>query len=438
MTENKISKSALIKTVFKVKCGEQYTVTVVTPKRKIIELEDVHFNHNSSVLLPGKLIENDAPGVEPKGLSGINALASCLNHAASFPDDRLFIAGHTDTSGEIEYNAKLSMKRAQVVHAALTGNRDKWATLVMEKDKVEDRQYIFKWFSQNRVAKKGDFEGQQWDCDPGTIDNKDGLKTKAAVRRFQELYKAEFSPDIKVDGIIGSQTWSAIFDVYMNMLKDANKVDDAKLASLRNSLKYVNESLPCAGCGESHPIEAKEQDNYRSKTNRRVEMLFIDKDDIPEKLTCIGEGGCSEPDSCPIYCPGWNLIYIDFEGEPSYSDLIIEWPEVLSDRLPSDLTLTAHAFDTSCSLLWSAGEVSDSERRFVFERLRINALCTLEAASGSKTLTLWDAQDITDPQKPPTWKHIIEEFMEEEEDIIDEPAVDFEEEEVEDGIPRFD
>ena len=41
------------------------------------------------------------------------------------------------------------------------------------------------------------------------------------------------------------------------------------------------------GCGESFPIENKEKNNYRSQENRRVELLFFDKDEAPETASVV-------------------------------------------------------------------------------------------------------------------------------------------------------
>jgi len=435
MTEIKVSKQAIQKGITCLHPCESYRIIIGQPARKVLELEDVHFHHNSGVLLPGKL---DAPSdAAAKGLCGMDVLAGCLKHAQTYPDDLLLIAGHTDTTGADAYNNKHSLLRSRVVHAVLTGDRDQWCTLVDEKDKVEDRQFILKWFAVHRVRKEGPLAGAAWNCDPGSIDNADGPQTQTALKKFQNCYNLDFSCSIKEDGKIGPETWGAIFDVYMDELKKSLAVDEAGLASLRAGLHFASDTTPCTGCGESHPIEQSARDNYRSQTNRRVELLFMNAEDVPV-LPCGAEGGCPDPASCPIYTEGWELIYIDIEGEPAFCDLVIEWSEVLSDKLPSDLHLYATAADTAFDLAWSAGEVRDDVRRFVFERLRCNTLCTLQAVSGSTRLVLWREQDIVDSEKPPTWEHLIEDFMQEEGDeLSDVPAGGNEEDTSIDGVPSF-
>jgi hypothetical protein len=438
MMEKKTTRRDIEKGVSGFKAGEQYRIVICKSSRKIIELEDVHFNHNSAVLLPGKLAEGVSSGATSRGLSGMAALGACLKHAKAYPEDRLLIAGHTDTTGDPSYNDGLSLLRARHVDAALMGNRDTWISIAEEKNKVEDRQYIVKWFSENRTGQKGERAGLSWNCDPGAIDNNDGENTKTALKNFQKCYNADFSGTIKEDGKIGPETWGAFFDVYMDELKKTLATDDAGLLELRNAVSYADESRPCAGCGESHPIEEKYRDRYLSKTNRRVEMLFFNQEDVPV-ITCQSKGGCAAPKQCPIYgTTGWDLIYIDTEGNPSFSDLVIEWPQELSGKMPADLHLNAAAGDTSFDRAWSAGIAADGVWRLVFEHLRRNVPCTLTAAGNAKTLVLWREQNVFNPDAPPTWEHVIEEFATQKpEEPVNDPGCDFEEVEETHGVPSY-
>jgi outer membrane protein OmpA-like peptidoglycan-associated protein len=325
MIEKKISTKNLLSGISGLKPGETYHFTIVLPSVRVIEMEDVHFHHDSVVLLPGAI---DADPL--KGLSGMQVLAAALKHAKKVPGDKLIITGHADTSGDKNYNNTISKQRADNVLACLTGDRDTWVVLCNNKHKTEDYQFICKWLYTN----KG------WSCDPGDIDNVHGSKTTDALKKLQAGYNSDYGKSIAVDGKIGKETWGAIFDIYMDDLKKALSATDAQVTEYRESLNYIDLSIKTAGCGESHPIEEKYRDNFRSTTNRRVEMLFFNTGEEPS-LLCNKDGGCEDPTVCEIYTVGiYARVFVDEEGDGAFSDLIIQWPDSFTSRLPSDLKLT--------------------------------------------------------------------------------------------------
>src|SRR5262245_37073993 len=77
----------------------------------VIEVEDVHFHHDSAVFLAdygafAKPVDEDSERVV-----GLSAISVCYKHAETHPDQKLLIAGHTDTTGQPSYNFPLSQKR---------------------------------------------------------------------------------------------------------------------------------------------------------------------------------------------------------------------------------------------------------------------------------------------------------------------------------------
>ncbi len=253
-------------------------------KGYILEVEDVHFHHDSAVFLPDY---GDAP--DPARIDGLSVLAAAYRHAADNPSHQLLDAGHTDTSGQDAYNLTLSGQRADSVLHALLGNRSSWVSVTLAKHKVEDYQQIVKWTSW----------AYGWDSDPGAIDNVHGSKTTEGVKGFQRNYNETFGGSLAVDGVVGEKTWGAIFDVYMDYLKKTLEVDDAGLAAARAKLNFLGPKR--VGCGENFPIEAPRQNNYRSKINRRVELLFFEPDQVP-KLDCHPGSNCNAI-LCEVYNP---------------------------------------------------------------------------------------------------------------------------------------
>ncbi|MFH1748264.1 MAG: peptidoglycan-binding protein [Planctomycetota bacterium] len=256
----------------------------------ILEVDEVHFHHDSAVFLPDYGTDPSPGGSTDDEIAGLAVIATCYRHAEEHPDQKLLVAGHTDTSGPDAYNVGLSHKRATNVYHVLEGNRAEWVASSREQCKVEDYQQILKW-----VARKWG-----WDCDPGAVNNVLNNQTRTAIRRFQEDYNVTFDPNIGVDGVVGEETWGAFFDVYMDGIEDILGVEPAELQRLQGSLNYVNTANPTVACGENFPIDAVGRTNYRSRTNRRVELLFFDPGEEPT-MPCFGPpGNCTAP-SCILY-----------------------------------------------------------------------------------------------------------------------------------------
>jgi outer membrane protein OmpA-like peptidoglycan-associated protein len=269
--------------------GSPATVSVQGLAGKLVEMEDAHFHFDSAVMLPVAPTQDGNDLAPPEKVSGLAVLAAVLDQAAGNPDDSLLIAGHTDTSGEATGNLELSSLRAQSVLHALTGNRDEWARIADQRHRVLDIQLVLKWAAQEL----------DWDCDPVELDDQMGPHTTTAIQQFQGAYNEEYDPDIAVDGDFGPKTWGAVFDLYMYVLADLLNTDEDGLAQRQQALKFVDDGQRTVGCGENHPIEAAGRDNFRSATNRRVELLFFTPGNEPQ-LPCHPGDACN-PELCEIY-----------------------------------------------------------------------------------------------------------------------------------------
>jgi outer membrane protein OmpA-like peptidoglycan-associated protein/uncharacterized Zn-binding protein involved in type VI secretion len=312
------------------KTSDALMITLELKHADVFEIEDIHFNHDSAVVLPG----------------AIDSLACCYLYAKKNPSMMLLVAGHTDKSGSSTYNQTLSEKRAENALHLLLGHKNDWVKTVSPQDggksKIEDYQKILKWISDN----------WGWSCDPGDADNILGSKTKEAIKTFQETYNQQFDKSIEAKGVMDSDTWGAFFDFYMMMLTEALGYgsDVSRLDDYRTALKFVDDKK-IVGCGESHHTTKYS----KSLTDRRVEILFFDSENKPElkyhKL--CHEGPPDDPESCtpggakakkcelygkpgvfqkkPITCNIENLVRITlydlngeaftFEGEASYTVL---------------------------------------------------------------------------------------------------------------------
>jgi|GEM_PF-3698075 peptidoglycan hydrolase-like protein with peptidoglycan-binding domain len=235
-----------------------------TPKKagrsvQILEMEDIHFGHDSVLFLPGGLRTGNAAADE---LSGLSVIRASLAYLKNNSDYRMLVVGHADTVGDDAYNLKLSQDRARNVLHLIRGERQSWVDLSLGHHQPKDIQAILKWISSFG-----------WPTDPGALDGILGEQSKKATNEFQAFYNFTFEKDIAVDGIVGPQTFGAFFDVFEKALALSLQSEGTDLDSRRTSLELVSEGH--TGCGESHPIAAIGQDNYRSATNRRVEILFF-------------------------------------------------------------------------------------------------------------------------------------------------------------------
>lgn len=315
-----------------------------------LELEDLGYSHNSAVTLPvlptsvgddastayEKILPDDVSSTdkfnpdmcesfangerseacieeESWRRSTLNLIAITYHFLKKNPAYKLLVAGHTDRSGEDEYNFVLSEKRARNVLALLKGDRNAWLETISNQYKVEDYQRI--------CAHYAEFFG--WDCHPGAIDGVHGQHTATALRDLQAYYNNYFKKSITVDGIIGPQTWGAIFDLYMEELAGLLGVKRDKLDGQRADLRFVDDT-GFIGCGERFPIDEPCRDSFLSVKNRRVELLFFNEDYLPDLESHRTGGsirsGDGSAEQSAIYRPGhpWYLVLLPvwWEGEP--------------------------------------------------------------------------------------------------------------------------
>ena len=305
--------------------GEKHRFKLKGYHGYVLEIEDVHFNHNSAVLLPD--YEPDKKGRRESvagRVTGLAVLRACYLHVQEEFDQLLLIVGHTDTTGKASYNMKLSKMRADGVQCALTGDRNGWVKVALKKHHVMDIQQILKWI----VRVWG------WPCDGGPVDDKFGPRTEKGIRAFQSAYNNKFDASIKVDGIVGRKTFGAIFDLYMRELQYLMETDKQYLEQYRSKLKFLDDSHKAVGCGEDFPIEQPRQDGYYSSTNRRVELLFFDPSEKPS-LDCRS-GDSHDKDKCEVYDPRlYKYQHLQVEPVPRLVWIDLQTVDMLGYRVPN-------------------------------------------------------------------------------------------------------
>jgi hypothetical protein len=255
-----------------------------------IEVGDTHFRLNSPVFLPNSQEQQRPVNSEDTFSSGIS-LIERVYYTISLTDVCMLVTGHTDTIGDNDKNTILSEYRAAAVYSLIIGDRELFKTVsnaphITDKEKkhytlIHDQLQICNWAS----AEFG------WPC--SHQENQfDYLRTFKAFQRNYNNSKYCENPtgqEIDVDGSWGPLTWGAVFDCYEAKLARRLMIKRAELPAYRDKLKlnerFVFKDKHYTGCGEYHPIDTPQADNYNSKTNRHVEILFFKPDDPPE-ISC--------------------------------------------------------------------------------------------------------------------------------------------------------
>ena len=305
-------------------------------KVEILEMEDVLFHLNSAVMLPakpaGKSSKDGAADKDRKKkqeqLTGIRALAAVFRQYEFDPRKKILIAAHTDSSGQVEPNFKLSAERAKSVLYILDGQRDKWAEVCYNQHRVEDYQQIMKYFAKDRG----------WKCNPGSIDNKYGKKTRKAADEFFKEYRAlhddektkddypeELPPDLvkQIDDDSKKRfpevAWKAVYDLYADEICGVLKVNRKRLKKMygkRIKDRLVDKDKPYVACGESFPLQKPEKSNYKSQRNRRVEILFFNEKETIDKIDCPAH---IDKKHTAAECPLWYSQHMEIKYiDPSY------------------------------------------------------------------------------------------------------------------------
>jgi hypothetical protein len=276
-------------------------------------MHDALFRTNSAVILPeGEEPSNKKGG--SKALTSVGLFATVLRYNEEHPSSvdatgkpvykKLFIAGHTDTAGGESTNQPLSEERAKVALAILAGDRGNFAKLCQKRHDGVDLTQIFHW-----VADSPDFS---FNCKPTKHDQPPSTTT---VTHFKQAYDAAFDAKFKdmpgakkfgtANGTIDEALWGAIFDCYEYglccELGDMETSTEGKdeLKRLRGELTWVDDNHKTMGFGEKFPIDNVTKNDFRSQSNRRVEIMMFDDGEEPN----LAEAS-TNPEIMETYLPG--------------------------------------------------------------------------------------------------------------------------------------
>ena len=286
---------------FTLPTGEHHRVVVHRYKVAMVEVEDLHFHHDSAVMMPDRDPVDVVDAKSGTDLTALVILRACYLYAKEHPGKKVVCLGHTDRSGDDPYNLELSKQRAHNVWAVMMGKQDEWTKLCMAQHVVRDYQLILKWIANVRY----------WpDCDPGKVDGTHGSQTTKAIRAFKKRYNEAYGGSLQNTGVVDKPTWDAFFKMYMVGLAGVMQVEEAGLDPYRQALDWLDPAWD--GCGECHPITKDTAANYRSPVDRRVEVLFFESGEEPEFGACHPSAKSRVPEECELYRK-------DFLGKPIYA-----------------------------------------------------------------------------------------------------------------------
>ncbi len=259
---------------------------------KLLEFEAALFRTNSAVVLP----EGEDPSKEShQALSSVGMVATVLRYNAETSGKKLFVAGHTDTTGTVDFNLALSDERAECALALLLGDRQLFVDTANARHTVADYKQVLSWCTRAFP--------ELFDCDPGEIDDKEFTGIEP-LKRFQAQYNVArdelgtAEPEIRVDGSIGEDTWGAMFDIYEFALRSELGEDADGTTALRNQLEFVDDARRSLGFSEHHPRERQGEDSTENQQNRRVEILFFDPGEEPDLQQAE-----TDPENSDLYDP---------------------------------------------------------------------------------------------------------------------------------------
>lgn len=278
----------------------------------IVSFEDLLFNMNSPVVLPSGRIDPQADDPHDR-ITGLDVFRSIFE-VCQRSDRHVLVIGHTDTTGRREYNDTLSLERAQNVAMVLKGDAEAWADANTAKSYKVDYKLILHWVH----------EVFGWDCDPGTINESDNLRTRQSIASFRARFDDEHNARSWSDKH-GREDWLAYAVLYDVALATSLQISSEELDAMRRKLQFAGDET--LGLGERWPKEEPEADEFASEINRRVELWLFEPDELAELAGLDPDGALLYGESSPFRPHhlnitkqgvehGFEVIVTDPQGHP--------------------------------------------------------------------------------------------------------------------------
>lgn len=228
--------------------GRIDTVVVECPHIVRVETSNLVFANTSAIPVP---LEVDG--------SPLRALATAILYLHDNPARSLLVVGHASAPGPAASNEALAQHRADAMLALARRDRDAWVALATAHGAPADVQMFLRYFAQSRG----------WATDPGRTDGTVDAGYHDAAERFQARYNLEFGASLLEDGVVGTETLGAIFEVQLAEL-------DHMLVTLDLPREPARSFSPGAiAAGERLAHHPKLPDSATPETQRRVDLLLV-------------------------------------------------------------------------------------------------------------------------------------------------------------------
>lgn len=187
---------------------------------------------------------------------------------------KIGLFGHADAKGDEGYNKELSDRRAEIAHALVTGDFDRFHAIAKEEPwQTEHYQALLRAIG----------------CNPGAIDGELGVQSKLAIAAFRDEYNLglfhRFAPRPRAFGDLPEG--DALDDATKDAILDAFHADVAGTVAPD---RFLGPGF--SGCGEFNPRSNDDAEN------RRVTLAIYGKGhpEPPEFPCTKGDAGACEID----------------------------------------------------------------------------------------------------------------------------------------------
>jgi len=102
---------------------------------------------------------------------------------------------------------------------------------------------------------------------------------------------------------------------------------------------------------------------------------------------------------------------LDVPLAPLLTGLVVEWPADLDEFAPAGLTLIARQGEIEKHVRWSSAQLADGRRRLLFRGVLGPTPVDLVARFLGREAVLWERQDVSNEEVPPTWKVTLEQEL---------------------------
>ncbi|MBL4686941.1 MAG: hypothetical protein JKY37_20265 [Nannocystaceae bacterium] len=124
-----------------------------------------------------------------------------MHRAGELDNARIVIIGHDDEE-------QVGQARANSIEMWLTGNRKAWVAIATEFGGLTDILAYLEFLDESRG----------WHCGVTAVDAVENAASKAAVAAFQTEFNERFEGKLLDDGVCGTETLGAVFDVLAHEL----------------------------------------------------------------------------------------------------------------------------------------------------------------------------------------------------------------------------